>query len=249
MAVSKDAPNYEQWKVNIAKARTGKPHPLSEKAKTHIRKLAKQRVISEETRLKMSKAKKGIIHSEETRRKLSEAHKGKILSDEHKKKLSESHKGQKPSLETLQKRSLALKGKLACNKGIPHTYSVRLKIVETMIGGFWYGNVQESRDSPQYCEKFNADLKERVRAFFGYRCVECGAPQNGKKLDVHHVWYNKKACCDDTPRSLVALCHKCHTKTTRGDRTYWSNHLQEIINTQYDGRCWLSREEMGAAQA
>lgn len=59
-----------------------------------------------------------------------------------------------------------------------------------------------------YCQKFNADLRRRVRAFFGNKCFLCGKPQseNPKKLAVHHVNYNKNACCDSSRVLLVPLC-------------------------------------------
>ena len=107
----------------------------------------------------------------------------------------------------------------------------------------WYGSVKYY-DGSQYCEKWTPELRERVRAYFGYVCVECGTPQTDKKLAVHHVHYNKKLCCDDTPRTLVSLCRSCHAKTTKGDRDDWSNHFQEIIDTYYGGRCWFTKEEM-----
>lgn len=120
----------------------------------------------------------------------------------------------------------------------------RWKPFESRIGGFWYGNVKHlDYIPPQYCEKWTPEFKERVRAFFGYKCVKCGEKQNGKKLDVHHVYYNKKACCDNTPRVLVALCHACHSKTTSGDRSYWSKYFQGIIDFKYGGRCWMTKEE------
>ena len=41
-----------------------------------------------------------------------------------------------------------------------------MRKIEGRIGGFWYGNVKYWYvDAPQYCEKFNAEFKERVRAF------------------------------------------------------------------------------------
>jgi hypothetical protein len=110
----------------------------------------------------------------------------------------------------------------------------------------WMGSVKYY-DGPQYCEKWTPELRERVRAWFGHCCVECGAPQNGTKLHVHHVWYNKKLCCDDTPRSLVCLCQSCHGKTSAAkgkERDKFSIHFQEIIDTYYEGRCWMTREEM-----
>lgn len=121
-----------------------------------------------------------------------------------------------------------------------HLIAIRRRFVDAQ----WYGAVKYY-DGPQYCEKWTAELRERVRAYFGYVCLECGKTQkdNGKKLAVHHVWYNKKACCDDSPRSLVSLCSSCHMKTNN-KLEYWSKHFQDIIDTEYDGRCWFTREEM-----
>jgi len=233
----------EEQKSKISAANTGKRRTDEQRAR--ISQSIKGRKLSPEHCKKISENNKGKIISDETRQKQRIAVKNRPpISEETRRKLSESHKGQKPSKETLIKRSIALRGKLASNKGIPHTYQARLRIVETMIGGFWYGNVRYYANAPQYCEKFNANLKERVRAFFGYQCVICGKKQGSKKLDVHHVWYNKKACCDDTPRSLVPLCHECHTKTTRGDRAFWSRLLQDMIDTRFEGRCWFTKEEM-----
>lgn len=94
-----------------------------------------------------------------------------------------------------------------------------------------------------YCEKFNNDLKERVRAFFSYRCLECGSDGNGIRLAVHHVNFNKGTCCDNDRKLFVPLCSKCHGKTNR-NREYWTQHFTEIIDTLYAGKCYFTKEEM-----
>jgi len=119
----------------------------------------------------------------------------------------------------------------------------RLATIKYNVDHSWYGDVKYY-EGPQYCEKWTAELRERVRAYFGYICVECGAPQNKRKLAIHHVHYNKKLCCDDTPRTLVPLCSSCHSMTNKGDREYWSEHFQGIIDTYYEGKCWFTKEEM-----
>lgn len=47
-----------------------------------------------------------------------------------------------------------------------------------------------------YCELFKS-VRPRVRAFFNDRCFICGLSKedNGRELDVHHVTYDKLACC------------------------------------------------------
>jgi hypothetical protein len=96
-----------------------------------------------------------------------------------------------------------------------------------------------------YCEKFDERLKEKVRHFFGDACVMCEATKeknHNKRMDVHHVFIEKLACCEskieekDLVRSrlpleiacfgqpefseleilyirmMVPLCQSCHVK-------------------------------------
>jgi len=108
-------------------------------------------------------------------------------------------------------------------------------------------------DGQQYCEKFNKNFKERVRAYFGWICPECGTPQNGKSLSVHHVNYNKKSCCDPSVQRLfIPLCpevkgrQSCHAVTTSGDRKSWEKHFTEMLMGYYQGKCYFTPEEMTA---
>ncbi len=97
-----------------------------------------------------------------------------------------------------------------------------------------------------YCPKFNEKFKERVRAFFGYRCQMPGCNhiwQPGeKKLAVHHVNFNKNSCCDPSvPRLFVPLCPgKCHAKTNH-NREHWEQLFTELIMTKYNGQCYLPK--------
>lgn len=128
---------------------------------------------------------------------------------------------------------------------IPETRAHMSEVMKRRISDSrWYGSVKYYEGS-RYCEKWTKELRERVRAYFGYACVECGKTQkrNGKKLSVHHVWYNKQTCCDSSPRSLVPLCKSCHM-ISNSNREYWSRHYQDIIDIEYNGKCWFTREEM-----
>ena len=94
-----------------------------------------------------------------------------------------------------------------------------------------------------YCWKFNKEFKQRVRAFFNYQCVECGAPENGNILHTHHVNFRKGSCCDPSaPRLFVCLCNYCHGRT-HGDRPYWEQHFTELIVSYYGGKCYFTKEE------
>lgn len=99
-----------------------------------------------------------------------------------------------------------------------------------------------------YCEKFNNDFRERVRAFFGNKCVVCGKEHNdayGSRVSVHHVNFNKKACCDQTEKPLfVTLCAGCHNKTNgKYQKEYWEDYFKKLINEKYGGKCYYTKEE------
>jgi len=93
-----------------------------------------------------------------------------------------------------------------------------------------------------YCVKFNAEFKERVRAFFGYECVECHKTQEelGIALDVHHVNYDKMMCCNDVKPLFVSLCRR-HNVMANHNRVYWQDHYTRIIMEQYCGQCYLPK--------
>lgn len=122
-------------------------------------------------------------------------------------------------------------------------HRIKEQFIESLYGGFWYGNVRHY-DTPQYCEKFNKEFKERVRAFWNYQCFECGDPQNGKTLHIHHVHYDKKMCCNGSPQDVVPLCQACHNKTL-SDRDYWEDHFVELLYAwNPEGKCFFTKEEM-----
>jgi transposase len=95
-----------------------------------------------------------------------------------------------------------------------------------------------------YCPKFNREFKKRVRAFFEHRCVCCGKHENEcrRKLSVHHIEYNKQACCDNRIAQFVTLCDMHHSKTN-GDRDRWESMLHRIIDEIYDGKSYYTKEE------
>lgn len=212
--------------------------------------------LPEEHRAKLSEAKKRDLKTIEHCRQLAASQKGKPRKPhtaEACKKMSAAATGERnhnygkhPSEETRLKLCELRAGEKHPFYGKKHTEESRQKMSESHIGiqkgekhPMWKGGVSFE----PYCVKFNDEFKERVRAFFGYRCVECGTPQNGKSLDVHHVNFNKKACCDGTVPLFVPLCPICHGKTQK-DRSYWVRHFTEMITSKYDGRCYFTKEEM-----
>lgn len=160
----------------------------------------------------------GKKHSEETKKKRSESMKRACmgrdcsLSEETKRKMSVARKGYSPTEETKKKISESHKGDKS---------------------HWWKGGISFE----PYCQKFNKEFKERVRAFFGHRCVGCGIQQTYKKLSVHHVNYEKMVCCNDVKPLFVSLCMSCHMKTNF-NREHWELHFTSIINERFGGMCY-----------
>jgi len=76
----------------------------------------------------------------------------------------------------------------------------------------------------KYCFKFNRNLKETIRNAFNRRCLICGTSESDRKLDVHHIDYNKMQGCGHS-WNLVPVCNKCHGHMGN-NRWYWFSLLK-----------------------
>lgn len=198
------------------------------------------------------------------RRKRWEAkHPGEVLptyikTEEHKKNLSLANKG-KPSPrvgavltdDTKQLLSIAASGRVSNRKGVKLKPSTR-KLISMSRQGIskeedWVGFSKEKN----YCWKWTdpeLKIRKRVRAFFGNKCIECGATQANNKqkfLHVNHVGNNKGACCSDNPDGwlFVPLCTSCHSKASGTNQKNSDIKYTNIINTKYGGKCYFTLEE------
>jgi len=218
MAPPKGFKLTKEQREKISLATRGKPKSLEMRTKLSAAKLGVPRgPMSEEQKQKISRANKGHSTSDEQRRKISEAKKGKT-------------RGPLPK-EWRENIGKSLIGKMGGSKN--PNYGKRGKESHAWKGGISY---------EPYCPKFNKEFKERVRAFFNHSCVLCGR-DNSK--DVHHVDYNKEACCDQTPPIFILLCRHCHMKTNY-NREYWQEQFTKLINEKYSGKCYFSKEEYDA---
>ncbi len=68
---------------------------------------------------------------------------------------------------------------------------------------------------------WNEKLREIIRKRDGRECQLCNNPENGIKLTIHHIDYDKKNC---DPLNLISLCHDCHVKTNF-NRPYWKEYF------------------------
>lgn len=138
---------------------------------------------------------------------------------------------------------------LNCGKSAQVTYNAKGKFCSIKCYNQWKvgsncPNWKGGISYEPYCVKFNNDLRNRVRSFFENQCVFCGKTntENGMNLCVHHVEYNKNACCDGKPVHFAALCRRCHNKTNH-DRERWESILHRIIDEIYDGRSYYTKDE------
>ena len=195
---------------------------------------------SEETKLKISALKVGNKnhlgkpHSEETRKKISEATKRAMTNPEILHKLSEAGKRGKPWL-----------GKRFSEEHCRNLTESHLGKNTGVENYNWKGGISYE----PYCPKFNNEFREQVRAFFGYTCMMPGCGhvwQPGEtKLAVHHVNFQKDSCCaEDIVPQFVPVCHgSCHAKTNH-NREHWEQYFADMINSDYGGKCYLTKEEM-----
>lgn len=104
----------------------------------------------------------------------------------------------------------------------------------TGVDAYWYGKRKEETPNWQnglsfepYGTDFDNELKEEVRARDNYICQICGISQDelGRKLDVHHIDYDKT---NNKKENLTSLCRKngCH-QITNGNREYWTSRLKK----------------------
>lgn len=177
------------------------------------------------------KPHKGFVHSEETRKKQGETMKKNWQNPVYRKRNTEAVRESRKNPDVIHRIAQSTREAMA-----------RPEIKEKLTGKNhpnWQGGIAFE----PYCPKFNEEFKERVREFFGYICVECSTPQNGERLHVHHVNFNKDTCCDSTIPLFVPLCRACHGKTQH-NRPYWQQHFTDMINQYYGGKCYLPKAEV-----
>lgn len=74
-----------------------------------------------------------------------------------------------------------------------------------------------------YPLEFNNELKEFIRERDNHICQLCDKTEeeNGRKLDVHHIDYNKQ---NVDLENLITLCRRCHVKTN-SLRDFWESYF------------------------
>jgi len=87
----------------------------------------------------------------------------------------------------------------------------------------WRGGISQK----EYPWNFNVKLKERIRKRDNFTCQLCGCPEkeSKRKLDIHHIDYNKENLSET---NLVTLCRSCNSKVNWG-RKEWELYFQKEV--------------------
>lgn len=85
----------------------------------------------------------------------------------------------------------------------------------------------DGRTKLPYCEKFDDILRESIRLRDNHTCQLCNKTQleEGKRLTVHHIHYDKKNCYPD----LISLCNSCNSKVNY-KRSYYESFFMNKLN-------------------
>jgi len=119
-------------------------------------------------------------------------------------------------------------GKLCKYKGKPlkHKFNCFCGVCKSKRGeiqGENSPNWINGRSYEPYPMKFNDKLKELIRERDKCTCQLCSKTQenNGRKLDVHHIDYNKDNC---DFINLIALCRCCNAAVNK-NREKWTKYF------------------------
>lgn len=180
---------------------------------------------------------KGFKHSKETKEKIRETNKGKhySLKTEFKKGQRAWNKDKCPPFVITDEYREKMR-KIALEKGYGKWMNGKKLSPETILKmsevkqGSKHNQWQGGKSFEKYTIEWNKFLKENIRKRDNYVCQKCGIHQYElntwfKKLDVHHIDYNKKNC---NPDNLIILCHNCHMKTNF-NRNYWTNYFNNLL--------------------
>ena len=86
---------------------------------------------------------------------------------------------------------------------------------------------KDGKTSEQYGNEFTRQLKEQIRKRDNYRCQQCFRNQNElrRKLNIHHIDFNKK---NNSQNNLISLCDNCHSQTNY-NREDWTKYFQNVV--------------------
>jgi 5-methylcytosine-specific restriction endonuclease McrA len=114
------------------------------------------------------------------------------------------------------------------HKGIPHSEERKRKMSEARKGPkHWNWNGGSS--FLPYSPEFTDELKQFIKDRDNNECQNPYCDHKAKRLDIHHIDYNKQNC---SQFNLIALCMACNTKANI-NRKDWEPFYKKIIWSRY----------------
>ena len=183
--------------------------------------------------------------TKETKKKISESMKGKVKTKEHLDNLRKSYKKRSLNKEYRLKLSEGKLGELNPNYKDGSTNKKRYckDCGKSITKGSKLGRCKlcstQGKLNPCYIEdlirdyplEFNRILKEQIRVRDNQQCQICGILQKNyyRKLDVHHIDYDKDNLNQE---NLITLCSSCHVCTNHNREIYieYFRILKDCIN-------------------
>ena len=206
-AESQKKKNAEAHKGNI-----GWNKGLTKETSESVKRISESKIghiTTEETKEKIrisSKGRKawnkGIKQTEEIIEKRAQKLRGRKFTKEHREKIGKGNKGKKRTEE--QKKNYS-----EINKGENNP------------------NWQNGKSFEEYGIEFNKELKQSILERDNYTCQYPGCNEVHKRINVHHIDYNKQ---NNNPENLITLGTSCHSKTnSKNNRQYWTEFYQNIM--------------------
>jgi hypothetical protein len=219
-----------------------KGHTMSEQGKQSVSASKEGVPKTEDEKIKISESLKEYFKDPAVREEMS--NRSKIIWKDPvvKEKLIKSQRECHANPEYRLKQSTTRKRLMKENLALKQIVLDSIKKAQQMNTGEKHYNFKGCISYEPYCKLFTPEFKNRVRAFYGYKCTLCGGVSPRRALNVHHCTYNKMQCCDETKPLFAALCDHCHGKTN-GDREEYEKQLTQIINERYGGKCYYTFEE------
>ena len=184
--------------------------------------------MKETTKKKISESMKGKIKTKEHLDNLRKSYKKRSLNKKYRLKLSECKLGKKNPNYKDGKTNIKRYCK-DCNKSITKGSTCgRCKKCSTKgeLNPCYIENLIR-----EYPLEFNDILKEQIRVRDNHQCQICGILQKNyyRKLDIHHIDYDKDNLNQE---NLISLCSSCHVCTNHNRDIYieYFEILISIIN-------------------
>jgi len=89
------------------------------------------------------------------------------------------------------------------------------------------GGTGNPYETNKYPEKFYK-IRDLIRNRDLCKCKKCNKNKDYRKLDVHHIDYNKE---NNKMENLITLCQTCHIKTN-WNRDYWYAYFTYIMENK-----------------